>query len=54
MTWGNMCSSSAPLGTRLNVGRVVRVGIDIDAGKSCVPDSADSDSVATVTPAGRV
>lgn len=47
---GNICSSSAPLGTNEKVGRVVRVGMDIDAGNKWISEGVDRRRVATVAP----
>jgi hypothetical protein len=49
---GNKWSSSEPLGTRGNVGRAVKVGIDMDGEKSWASESVDRESVAMVAPFG--
>ena len=50
---GKMCSSSEPCGTSENVGRVVKEGMDMDAGKSWASVVGVKHKLATVTPFGR-
>lgn len=47
---GKTCSSSAPPGTRGNVGLVESVVIDMDGGKLCESEGVERESVAIVAP----